>query len=1130
MSIVMSDNENQPTLAELRQKKPKTPTFSPWLREHAEWLFNWKSLFWFFMFIFGLGMLWMGYSLITNSFTQLYGWDYSSQYTAMAARFWDMWHYFFKTGEFVLYDPSTFFGTDNIGSNSYYGLFDPFVFICIFFPRSAIPQMYAVAACLKGAVGALAMRAYLKYMGVSENSSRVGATAFAYCGYLNFMVGFPSTVSMCCTVPLILLGIEKVLKEKKPAILVWSLCLLGLISFFFLVVLCIFGVIYAIWRYFWTLKTRKAKDNWIVIGMGVAAFAVGLCLCSWTLLPSIRESSLSGRTTSIGMAYFNSIKTALKTGDVKTFFARMFEIVGGSNGRELQGLVSFFYPTTNYRYLPVYAGTGLPYDAWTASTFCYTPIIIFFIFEVITWLRTKQIQPVVAFALCCYLLFTTFAYYFFYAFTGDGYGRWYIVLVPLIIFTACKGLDHLKESPSFQLPLASLLAVLMTILTYFICQWSLTKDGSPITMQGIDGNLGLPYFVRSYDVPGMNGTESLIWIVIYQIALVCIEGLVIYMMKDRAWLHHLLIGFISVETIVCGNLSFFYGCSWSYTNSYLSGSHDSALIQDAVDKMNAQDDGYYRAYQDACSEKNASMAFGYNGGGNFHSLFNYGLSDFARFSHVSTNGSYYGKVYGETIENKNWSGYYNNKRASFDWSTGYRYYIIRNAGYGPNQSWADLSWFNDNVPFESELVYQNSLCRVYKSPYYFALGHAVDNSYQIVNDEDSSSPNISNFFSGQYYYSDSKSHKEIIRNEETYLSGAIFNADETSIPSSMNVLSTPSFNDYSYIKEINQNSLYSRAYKNPEGYGFHASDPGSFLTDGNSTYGTDDISSQSYLSDDGKLVWHLSGDAYMNDDPDGAYYLLGYTGTIARVYLIGDTFEDDGVTIKQKNYTLSYEYNSMKTVQNEVEDSYFNGLYGVYAPGRVKYIVYCKNSPADTADYVKTNKPKVYVNEKSNFDARYAYLNNDEHGLKNVVSSTDKFTFSTSFSSPKMVTTTLGYDAGWNCKATTTGASGQKITEDCQMYRLDGGLVGFYAPKGEATYVLSYTTPSLKTGLVLTYLGLIAFFGYEIALFVLHYKKRMKEKNLTWNEGEKDDPNEKTENEKKVEIEAKDKTKDPDDD
>ena len=71
-------------------------------------------------------MAWMAYGLINNSFTQFYPWtDYFGQYVTMTFYYHDVWHTFFKTGYFELYSPNTYLGSDNIGSNSYYGLFDP---------------------------------------------------------------------------------------------------------------------------------------------------------------------------------------------------------------------------------------------------------------------------------------------------------------------------------------------------------------------------------------------------------------------------------------------------------------------------------------------------------------------------------------------------------------------------------------------------------------------------------------------------------------------------------------------------------------------------------------------------------------------------------------------------------------------------------------------------------------------------------------------------------------------------------------------------------------------------------------------------------------------------------------------
>ena len=253
MAETGSQAQNQEKI--VRRKKSDL-TMKEWVRKYLPFLFDINSLFYYVCIIFVMGLLWAGYAFLNNKGAALYGWDYSSQYVSMSYNFWDTWHKFFRTGAFEFYSTGTYLGTDNIGSNSYYGLFDPFLVVSFIFPRAWQPQLFVIMSIVKGICGALALRAYLKYLGISERSARVGATAYAFCGYLNFMVGFPSFMSVSCTVPLVMLGVEKVLKEEKPAVLALSVFLLGIISFFFLVVVCVWGVLYAIWRYFWTILLR----------------------------------------------------------------------------------------------------------------------------------------------------------------------------------------------------------------------------------------------------------------------------------------------------------------------------------------------------------------------------------------------------------------------------------------------------------------------------------------------------------------------------------------------------------------------------------------------------------------------------------------------------------------------------------------------------------------------------------------------------------------------------------------------------------------------------------------------------------------------------------------------------------
>lgn len=1114
----MAEAEGQ-TLGELRKSGP---SWKQWWRKHCPWLFDIHSLFYYGLFIFVVGIAWTFFSLLTNGGTQLYNWDYNSQYVSFTYDFWDTWHDFFKTGYFALYDPKTYLGTDNIGSNSYYGLFDPFLILCYIFPRAWIPQTFAFATFFKAMAGAFAMRAYLKYMKVSEGPSRLGGLCFAYSGFINFFVGFPSFVSMAFAVPLILLGIEKVLREKKISCLVFGLFLMGIISFFFLVVICIFGVIYAIWRYFWTMKTRSKRDNWLVIPIGILSFVLGLTLCAWTLLPSIRESSLSGRTESVGSAYLALLKTALASFNVGDFFSLMFAPVGSNGGRELMGLISFFYPTCNYLQLPLAKSFGgASYDAWTSSLFCYTPMVILFWTGVFGSFRRKEKEPLIAIPLCCYLLFTTFAYYFFYAFAGDGYGRWFIVLVPLIIFYGCQELDRLKDEPAWVLPCGSLTAVLGTGLAFLITY---------LTLEGVTFERVGTYFPTNYNVPGIwidNSAiaHSLLWLVFYQMMLVVVESIIIIYRQKKPDLWKILSGFVTMEIIVAGNISFAYGSLWSYQNNFLGGVTNAEKTNALYESLRDYDsENYYRIQTDAYPEANAPMAFGFNGTSNFHSLYNFDVSALSRMSHIVGNDSSYTR-YGKTINAVSWSGYYGNKRFGLDTALGTRYYIVKNEGYQAGGK-SFLEYQPANVPFGAKEVSELSTAnyRVYENPYYdqVPLGHAVDSLYA---EKRITGSTVSDFYGTSRVdekSGDTFADTEILRNEEVYLDGAIIkDKDVTALANDFTFSSTPEtaissthltplsysgriITTYSNYEEAQSDSTINDVYDYTY-FGSHTNratktteyySPAYFLTHLNDSNIVSSVTQSTYgtlTKDYQKMVYYPAYNygGYFNTDPTGAYFVLSIphlqSTLTPRIYFVGDTYESDGKTKKEENVVLSYEWADMQnwTALGSGCD-YRAKTFGFYAQGRVKWIVYCyKNWAGSTMVY----QPSIYMANRSVIETEMSKLSSPNYALSNVVYHNGGFTFDTAFTSKRLVVTSLGFDAGW--QATATDASGKKTT--LSMYNLDGGFVGFVAPEGATSYTLSYLTPYLKVGATLSAVGMLGYGAYQIGYFWLALKKERAE-------------------------------------
>ena len=1088
---------------------------SRWMHKHMPFLFRWDSVFYFGLFVFLLGFAWTAYSLFTDSFTQLLNWDYTWQYVPFSYTYWDAWHTFFSTGHFPMYDTYTWIGTDSVGSNSYYGLFDPFVVMLSFFPRGWIPQMFAVMTFVKLMVTTLIARSYLKYMGLKEWTARFGALAIGFSGYICFMVGFPSFLSAATYVPLILLGIEKVIKERKPTLLIIGLFLEGITSFFFLVVICIFGVIYAVWRYFWTLKQRKAIENWKVIGMGVLAFALGILLSCFSLLPSIRETMLSGRGTSIGTAYLKAIIKAFKSLDARSFLSLIFESVGDNPGRELMALISFFFPTAGHIGLPLARAS---YDAWTSSIFVYTPCVILFFTALINSIRLRRYDHLFAALLVIFLLFTNFAYFFFYGFSGNGYGRWFIVLIPIIVYYCCWGFDNRAEEPKW-IPLAS--AIIAFVSTIVVCYLSDSMLKGVVFDSPTFNPNNLTYWQTTYSTATQeyNGIKN-IWFLYYQLGLIAVEGTLLVVGHKKEWLPKAMVIAVSIEAIVMGNIAYAYDGLWSYENSFAGGTANRDTITLIANRIKEKDDSYFKTQCDTFyGSKYFNRVAGLNASGDFHSLMNFDAEDYALANHMKSHGGE-SKSYGtEGIYNCSWSGFYANKRLATDYTLGYRYYIARNWYAGWKLADGSPLFPTPNVPFGAEEVPEASpdrdKWRIYKvgTDVMPELGWAVDSSQLYYRNKNAESPYASAFYSG---YGGETGFRELRNYEETELYGAILE-DGTELPSTLSVNATvPTFvsrgiNLYKLGNASMQSDYYTVANgdlmvpstKNPyydEGLGFFLNH---YVTRANIAY-TDTIQ-----RDTGMVVFYPAfGDEtytlqdrtypYWNTSKEGAYFEVKWhnnansgkdADATPRVYVIGDSFNEDG-SLKKENDVLCFEQNVLSAMQGADYLSYYSSTFGLHARGKAKFIVFCFPDSGS----LRFDPQNVYVTCEDASSLKPKLAKVQEGALQNVKTSVNRFTFDTAYSSDRVVVTQLGYDAGWQATAYLPG--GEK--KACQMLKLDGGLVGFVAPyaldeNGDpltVSYELTYCTPYAGLASVAWILATLGYGGYLAYTFIAETKKK----------------------------------------
>ena len=67
--------------------------------------------------------------------------------------------------------------------------------------------------------------------------------------------------------------------------------------------------------------------------------------------------------------------------------------------------------------------------------------------------------------------------------------------------------------------------------------------------------------------------------------------------------------------------------------------------------------------------------------------------------------------------------------------------------------------------------------------------------------------------------------------------------------------------------------------------------------------------------------------------------------------------------------------------------------------------------------------------------------------------------------------------------------------EPIQIFKAQGGFLGFMAPEGEVHYALSYFTPNLKEALLLCVSGIVIFASSWGAVYI-YEKKRKKETQI----------------------------------
>lgn len=1023
-----------------------------WFRKHFAFLFSIKSLFYYFIFLLILGVLFFITILAVNDFTMPFTGDYVAQQLAFFPNGWDDWWHFFTTGELAQWDPNTFLGASNIGSNTFYYFFDPFFLPILLFPREYIAQGMAVLEIVKMASAGMAFYGYMRFMGASKTASKIVGIAYAFSGWIAWYLWFNTFTEVAIVFPLMLYGVEKVLKEKKPWLLMFSIFLMGVTNYFFMICFTIILFFYAMFRWFQLMPKHKVGYNFAVLGIGAAGFVVGLMMSSVIVLPSAMVAVTSDRAEN--STYLETLILAFQDHNWSTALDMMFNwsnIDNGQSARNFYAIIEFFFPVMSQRGTPLTKLGNETYDNIAGGLFCFYPMIILLIPAFIYAGRHKKVAPFIALVLLVVMLFSPFFYYLYFGFTAP-YSRWYLFIATCMLTFVGLYIDHFKEAKSVDITLG-VVFTLLGVIAASLLSWYIVNNNASFTER-------VPILIAS----------------IIAIVYVGVLGVILIIFKNNKYINVIITIFLCVEVCVMGALDI-YGHGYTDYESANGGLAENQTLAALVADIQEDDSTYYRCYSSLENDdsKNDGMKNGYNGLGFFHSLFNYEVRDFLNWSRFTT-------------ADDSWSGTYVEKRQNLDTFLGVKYYFVEKSTVPEDPD----GYLEANVPLDFVDIsdqYPNDYYYVFENTNFIDFAFSYDNVTATNSEEDPDST----LSAGTTY---------TLRNEELYLKtglldyqdveeviketngvvkeGTAYSTSQADFKNiSMNYLDAPV--DGQEVTEYDGSGLVCYTYKTSkrsytlsldeikelhvtgEREDLRVDKPGSSdgsyvvffyeMAKGNpigSTLNTDG----SWESDPGGVCLYLYAPFQNSYKVD--VYLIDYDGN----YITYDRHNDDHTTNNRKSMRAFY-----SRAERDSDGNIIN-------PAReIKYLVIIPR-------YYGISNYSLYYETDSKFKETTDVFK--QYPVENVVYSTDKFEFTTDYDSQRFIVTQIPYDAGWSVKATNSDGE----TRNLKVYKAQGGFVGFIAEEGYTEYKMTYYTPYLRVG---TYISIIGTFAFVTSFATYYY-------------------------------------------
>lgn len=1027
-----------------------------------------------FWIVFAVGFIGLAIEALPNNFTLLMSGDYVLQTVPFYSNGYHTIREFFRTGEFPLFDFSNFLGANSVGANSFYYLFSPLFYLLALWPEKYLMQGIFFHMLMKYAIGGLLFYILLKkYFKVSNKMSLLGAIVYAFSGWSLFYLWFHYS-DIVALFPLLFIGVERCLQERKGGLLGLSIFLIGITNYFFMVPFAILGVFYALYRWIYIYGINKkrgfsAKERWSVLGQGVAFYLAGMLMTAFVLIPSLIVASQSGRTSSelnnflsfffnnpsvngeiFKLGELKSLKEFFSGGNFKNLLKYMFvwQDRGIYPAKQSIGYVisSFLFMNVDCWSSTIFNNDGL--DNLIGGMFITTPLTLMLIPTIVKHFKTKRPWTIFGIIITILLPFIPFSYYLLHGFT-QLYGRWQLFIVVVAIIFIISSYDKFEEIDKRFITINLLINIVLSMI--FI---SYSKEIG--TFNNIDKQLVI-------------FGEIIFMLVVWYFLRV--KASKMSKEKMNKWLSIFMVGEVIVSLIVTiehkgvENYYDFYGKDAGYNQQ-----------KEVIDYIQENDDSFYRIFNVAATRHyvNLPSALSYNGASVFNSIYNFEMKDFIDNERMAYNGS--------------WTMGYHEKRYFFDIYTGMKYYIIDKTDYNNDRYFNDTYFdgrtnknenrqeYELNIPFEYELYKEFETYDVYINKNYIELGYGLDSFI--------SSRNISYSQESGSAYEDVYTQMVIVEPEDIDELKQYFTQNE-SYTSSYRYQRVP---DYNFKKSLSLREDCS-----------NENNDGCVITN-ETTFKRKEVELSNYsaINVDQLKQYFPKNSVFFHSrwDQQGFYgdqLIFETNSTTPQICPLASDSNKCYINLKFKmgpNVLISL-YNNDKLITQDAHmvhgyviqpyNSEWKYQRGFYVNEPITKIV---------VEFVRdTNFNQFASGSSFDFSLNYLYeeealnrVNNlKETAVKDVIYTADSFRFKTDYSDKKLVSLNVPYDDGWTLKVDGI---------ETKIYKVNGGFIGFVAFEGNHNYELTYYPPGMQQGIYISSIGLIIYMILNVLYITLDdYKK-----------------------------------------